>query len=122
PGQDATVTYGVADLKFRNDTGAPLLLWADTVGKTLYMAVYGRRPPRVVWHHEILARQPARTVCRTNARLSPGTERMAQAGADGLTVRSWLTLIYPGGRTVTRNLGVDRYRPLPRLVERGPSR
>ncbi len=122
PGQDATVTYGVQDFKFRNDKEYPIILWADTVKNTLFMAVYGRSaPPKIRWHHQILDRRLTWTVHRTNNRLNPGVEKVVIPGADGLTVRSWLTVIDSDGNAVTRRLRTDRYTPMPRVIERGPA-
>ncbi len=121
PGQDATVTYGVQDLRFRNGTAAPVMIYADTRGNTLYMAIYGREePPKVSWHHQILDRKRRSVIRRPNPALPPGRERIALPGADGLTVRSWVTIAYPDGRTAIKRLGVDRYRPMPKVVEYSP--
>lgn len=120
PGQDATVSDGAKDFKFRNNTGQPLLIWADTRDNTLYMAIYGRtKPPRVEWRHQILRRQKNRIILRVNRELPPGTQRVVIPGADGLTVRSWLIITYPDGRKVRRDLGIDTYQPLPEVRESG---
>ena len=41
PGQDATVSEGYQDFRFRNNSKTPIFIWADTRGNTLYMAIYG---------------------------------------------------------------------------------
>jgi vancomycin resistance protein YoaR len=120
PGQDATVAGPTRDFKFRNDTGAPVLLWADTQGNTLYMAFYGsRQPPKVTWHHVTSNEQPFETIYKTNASLGPGEEKEIEPGMPGMTVKSWITLQYPDGITQERQLGTDSYRPLPKIIERG---
>jgi len=120
PGQDATVSYGNQDFKFQNDTEHPIIIWADTKGNTLYAAIYGStRPPKVTWHHEILDRQKTRTIYRNNSNLQAGEEKVIIAGADGLTVRSWLTIEYSNGKSIKKELGIDHYKPMPRVVERG---
>lgn len=122
PGQDATVSDGSIDFKFENDTGDPLLIWAQAVDTTLYVAFYGqRRSPEIVWHHEILQLQERPLVRRLNKDLSPGEERVIGAGAEGISVRSWLEIHYADGRTKSRQLGTDWYRPMPRIIEYGPS-
>lgn len=119
-GQDATVSDGGSDLKFLNNSGNKVLLWADTAGQTLYMAAYGAAaPPQVTWHHRILAREKMPVVYRTNPALRAGEEKVTVPGEDGLTVKSWLSINYPDGESKTRDLGVDTYRPLPRVIERG---
>lgn len=120
PGQDATIaTY--KDLKFRNSTTAPLVIWAEYKESTLYIAFYGReKPPKVTWHHEILARWPHTTEYRPNPRLQPGEERVISPGADGLRVRSWVTVEEPDGRRYHKRLGVDVYYPKRQVVEVNP--
>lgn len=121
PGQDATVSYGTVDFKFRNTYGFPVVIWAEKVGNTLYMAFYGRaRPPRIIWDHQIINRQPVPTVYSHNPRLPRGTERVVQAGAEGITVKNRLIIHHPDGRTELRELGTDYYRPMARIVETGP--
>lgn len=120
PGQDATISSGL-DFVFRNNTDKPIVLWADTKGRTLFMAMYGGRvPPKVKWHHEVIDRQETWTVYQYNPKLKPGEEKEIVEGAEGVVVKSWLTLEYPGGKVETRQLGIDHYRPMPRVVERGP--
>lgn len=120
PGQDATVFYGSKDLKFRNNTTDTILVWAETKENTLYMAVYGRvKPPLVRWHHQILHRFPTYVIYKYNKNLRPNEKNVIIPGADGLSVRSWLTIHYQDGRIETRKLGISFYNPLPELVERG---
>ncbi|MDI6709766.1 MAG: VanW family protein [Bacillota bacterium] len=122
PGQDATVYYGQYDFRFRNNTGGPIVLWADTKDNALYMAAYGRStPPRVIWHHQTLKRIPAPVEYRFNPGLAPGTEKVVMPGQEGVVVRTWITIQGPGGRTVVKQMGVDSYDPNPRVIERGPA-
>lgn len=120
PGQDATIaTY--KDLKFRNTTGAPLLIWTEYKDQTLYLAFYGReKPPKVKWHHEILARWPYQTEYRVNPLLRAGEERVVSPGADGLRVRSWVTVENADGERQRKELGVDSYYPKRQVVEVNP--
>lgn len=123
PGQDATVAYGAYDFRFKNTSGGPILIWADMVGDTLYMAVYGqKRPPLVTWHHETLSRSKFWTRVQYNPSLPPGTEREVIPGHEGVVVRSWLTIKTADGKIIRRDLGTDCYRACPRVVERSPVR
>ncbi len=120
PGQDATVSNGSKDFKFKNNTNYPVFIWADTKQNTLYMAIYGSTiPPKVTWHHKVLHRQKNQTIYRYNSHLKPGEEKVAVAGADGLTVKSWLTITHPNGSRVKKELGINYYKPLPHVIERG---
>lgn len=121
PGRDAAVSYGGKDFRFRNDAGAPVVVWAELRDLTLFVGLYGsHEPPAVTWHHQVLARQEPWTLRPYNPDLGPGQERVVHEGFPGLTVRTWLTIEYPGKEPEQRDLGIDAYQPLPRIVERGP--
>lgn len=122
PGQDATVSSSGIDLKFRNDTGHPIVIWAAAIDRTVYVAFYGQRvPPEVTWHHEVLQVQERPVVRRFNPELAPGEERVVVPGSEGITVKSWVELRYPDGRSARRDLGIDWYRPMARIIEYGPA-
>lgn len=121
PGQDATVSSRGVDLKFKNDTGYPILVWAQAIDYTLYVAFYGQRtPPEVTWHHDVLQVQERPIIRRLNRQLARGEEKVVIPGSEGIAVKSWLELRYSDGRVVNRNLGIDWYRPMARVVEYGP--
>lgn len=120
PGQDATVSYGTIDLKFRNTTGKPVLIWAEKVENTLYMAFYGStRPPEVTWHHQDLFRREIPVIPRYNPHLSLREEKVVQSGAEGIRVKNWVTIRYENGKTELKELGVDYYDPMPKIIEFG---
>jgi vancomycin resistance protein YoaR len=59
PGLDATVWYGGADLRFRNDSASPLVLSAKTSRATLSLALMASRftpPPRITLRTSITRR------------------------------------------------------------------
>lgn len=119
PGQDATVSYGALDFSFNNNTAQPLIIWADTAGDALAVAMYGSTyPPRVTWHHELLSWQKRQTTYRNNTNLLPGEERTIAHGSDHVTVKSWLTIEEHDGTLTTKDLGVDYYRSRPRIIEK----
>jgi vancomycin resistance protein VanW len=123
PGQDATVYYGSRDFKFRNNTSGPVMLWAQTKGNTLYMALYGQQlPPQVTWHHQTLKHLPTWTIYRFNPTLPPGTKKVVAPGQDGIIVRTWITIKHFDGRPETKNLGRDYYSPSPQIIEKGPGK
>ena len=119
-GQDATVSDGSKDFKFMNTYAEPIFIWAETKGNTLYMAIYGRtKAPKVTWHHHILSKEPTRIITHFNRDLKPGEKKVIVHGADGLAVKTWLTIEFPNGKIVKKKLGVDYYRPLPHVIEIG---
>jgi hypothetical protein len=120
-GQDATVCYGVKDLKFVNNTSYPLLIWAEGIDNRLYIGFYGQSiPPLVEWHHETLKQIKTWNVYRKNYDLKAGSEKVIAAGMDGAIVRTWLTIKNPRtGEIITKKLGKDYYNPMPAVVDLG---
>lgn len=122
PGQDATVSYGVKDFKFYNDTKGPILIWAEAVDNTLFMAFYGQQPaPLVTWHHRILKEIEYWPIYKFNQQLRPGEEKVVIKGQNGYVVRSWVTILdYKTGEIETKSRGVSYYNPMPEVIEKGP--
>lgn len=120
PGQDATIVWGGKDLRFRNTTGAPLLIWARNTGPTLYVGLYGKsKPAKITWEHQVLQRTGYKTVEQRDKSLRSGQRRVLQPGAEGVVVHSWLITAYPDGRKSRRDLGISQYRPEPRIIATG---
>lgn len=122
PGQDATVSYTAwVDYSFRNTTPSRILIWGQKVGKSVFMAFYGRQKgPDVTWGHEVISYAPAPTVMRFNPNLAPDEKREVFPGFDGYVVRSWAEVTHPDGRRVIKPLGTSSYAVAARVVEYGP--
>lgn len=120
PGQDATVSYGTTDFKFRNTSGQPIMIWAEKRNTTLYMVFYGRAPaPRVIWHHRVLSRREMPVIRRYNSRLPAGEEKIVQPGAEGMKIKNWVMISRANGKTERKELGIDHYQPMPQIIESG---
>ncbi len=121
PGRDATVTEtGGLDFRFRNNTGSPIVLWAQAKDRWLSIAIYGQhKPPKVEIETEVLSRTPFRTEVITDRSLPPGQERVAAAGQEGARAKTWVVVDTPDGVRRTY-LGEHTYRPSPRVILRGP--
>lgn len=118
-GQDATVSYGAKDFKFRNNTEFPILIWAEGIGNRLYIALYGKEyPPKVEWNHKILNMVEAPKIYKINPNLNEGEENVLVEGMSGASVESWVTITNPDGETITKNLGISHYKPMPYVIEK----
>ncbi len=118
-GQDATVAYGGKDIKFKNNTSSPMLIWAQGIGNTLYMGFYGSsKPPKVEWHHEVLNVQKAPKIYKKNFELPKGTEKIILEGMDGGVIKSWVTIKNSDGTSTTKQLGNSYYNPMPYIIEK----
>jgi vancomycin resistance protein YoaR len=123
PGQDATVHYGVKDLRFVNNTEGLVLIWSEKVGDALYIALYGfKEPPKVTWHHKIVKKHDYWTTTRYNPQLEPGEEKVVTQGKEGLIVKSWVTIETADGDITIKDKGKSWYNASPRIVEKGVKR
>ncbi len=122
PGEDATIAYGYLDLRIRNDTGEPLRLIMSAEGPRVTAEFFGsRQPPDVSYRHATLGKTAFQTIRRPDQALAAGQEEVDLPGQGGVTVHTWLDRRWPDGRRETLDLGVDAYRPSPRLVRYGPA-
>ena len=118
-GQDATVSYGSKDIRFRNDTGSDIMIWARGIDNVLYMAFYGSRPgPEVEWEHEVLEIRKAPVLYKTNPELGPDVQNLLVEGMDGAVVKSWI-IISTKNSIEKKYMGKSDYKPMPHLVEKG---
>ena len=117
-GQDATVSYGSKDLKFRNITDSPILIWAEAIDNRLFVSFYGQqKAPNVKWNHKISNRIDAPKVYKSNPSLPEGVERTLVKGMEGALVESWVIISYPEGDVETKHMGVSQYWPMPHVIE-----
>lgn len=117
-GQDATVAYGVKDLRFKNTTKGNILIWSRMIGNRLYMGFYGsEKPPTVTWNHEISNITKPSTKYITNKDLPKGETKVVLDGMDGATVKSTVTIFYNKEHYIIKNMGTSKYSPLPRIIE-----
>lgn len=119
-GQDATVAYGIKDFRFKNNTDSDILIWAEGIDNTLYMAFYGSKPgPAVDWIHQVQEISKAPVLYKINPAFEPGEQKLLVEGMDGAVVKSWVT-ISNGIDTETKFMGISNYKPMPHLIEKGP--
>ncbi len=117
-GQDATVAYGVKDLRFKNTTEGNILIWSKMIGNRLYIAFYGNKHvPEVIWNHEKTDITEPSTKYIKNESLSKGEEKVVLQGMEGATVKSTVKIIYSKDHYIIKNMGISKYSPLPKIIE-----
>ena len=117
-GQDATVAYGVKDLRFKNTTESSILIWTEMIDNRLYMGFYGsEKPPKVIWNHEVKDIVAPSTKYIKNEKLNSGEMKTVLNGMDGATVKSTITITYGDGHYIIKNMGTSHYQPLPKVIE-----
>lgn len=120
PGEDATVADDYLNFRFRNNRTTPVLITAKAGNRHLTVAIWGATPgPEIVVKHQILAEYPFRTITKFDATLKPGETKVLAPGQKGVRVKTWLEQKTPKG-TEIKDLGIDLYRPSPRIIEVGP--
>lgn len=120
PGEDATISYGYLDLRIHNDTGGPVRLVTSAEGGRVTAEFFGpRQPPEAYWLHRELRRYPFYTIRYADRSVPAGQEVVDAPGQDGVLVHSWLVRRWPDGRQETLDMGIDSYRPSPRIVRSG---
>ena len=119
-GQDATVSYGAKDFKFKNNTDSPILIWAKGIDNRLYMGFYSsEKPPEIEWQHNISNVVEAPRYYRENPELEKGEEKIIVEGMDGATVESSIIIKDKDGNVETKKLGSSYYIPMPYVIEIG---
>lgn len=114
PGLDATIFTPTVDFRFRNDTGAYLLMEpvmnADSGALTINL--YGTKPDRQVIISDPVKKdivQPPPALYTVDPSLAPGQIKQVDWQAQGMTVEVTRTII-EGGTTRTETL-VSKYQP-----------
>ncbi|QQE81006.1 VanW family protein [Alicyclobacillus sp. SO9] len=119
PGEDATVASTYLNFRFKNTDKKPVLITAktDAEKKWLTVAVWGaHEPQRITVRHKTLKVYPYPTKVRNNPKLPAGTTKLLFPGQSGVKVDTWVELSTPSG-VQKRDIGIDTYRPSPRIYE-----
>lgn len=114
PGRDAAVSYGWADLRFKNNTGGALLVRAAVQGDQLHVALYGKKTPGQTV--EITTQDfepiPYKVVEKEDITIPEGEVKVEQKARDGYSVTTVRT-IRVNGKLVSQEV-MSRDTVLPR--------
>lgn len=121
-GRDATVDYGAIDLRFRNTSGRPMMVWTEVGARTLTVTIFGEpRPGRevaVVVADPVVIAAPGHTVVRADPELPAGRTRIEPARS-GLRVRTVRIVRQDGVVVSQETVAVSAYQPVPRTIKIG---
>lgn len=119
-GQDATVSMGSIDFKFKNNADAPIMLKTYVGGGICTVSVYGKKTEdfSVVVESTVLSTTPFSIEYEDDETMPLGEEKIKSAGMTGYTVSS-VRHITKNGKTITEKLPSSRYIPLKQVVLRG---
>jgi len=117
-GRDATVVYGVLDLKFSNNTNTPIMIMAQTVDDQLHVGIFGQKPPAQSVELATLEQKviPPSITKKPDSELFLGETKVVKQGKPGYEVTT-ARIVYVNGREVKREIvSRDRYLPEDTIV------
>lgn len=115
-GQDATVSYGSKNLRFKNTSSSPILIWGVNKDNTLYMAFYSNTvAPKVTWNHKTLNTRNKQVIYKKSKQVPKDTTIILE-GCNGYTVKSWLTIEHSNSRIENEYIGIDHYTPMNEII------
>lgn len=113
-GRDATVVYNALDFKFINNSPAPIMIMAETIGNELNIGIFGQRAldkniDIVIAHQQAI--EPA-IVKKADSKLAPGQNKVEKPGKPGYEVTVIRIIRDNAGNELKREvLSRDRYAP-----------
>ena len=122
-GQDATVSYGSLDFKFKNDTDYPIKIVAVREGGEMKTKILGTKvdDKTVKLETEILETLTPTTVEKKDASLEPGTKKVDQTAATGYKTVTY-KYVTVNGETKKEVANHSSYRKRDKLVLVGPDK
>lgn len=118
-GLDATVSYGLQDFKFKNNTRHPVYLRSVAGGGGLTITIYGHlsNKKNITLEHYIDQVIPFQEIREKDPTLAPGEERIETKGMPGYVARSYRVFHDNNGEVILREkLATDRYSPLNKII------
>lgn len=118
-GQDATVSYGSIDFRFKNNTEYPVKVKAAVNGRKLTVSIVGTEyePSRTVK----ISNQTVSTIAPTDnetpdASLPAGTRKVVSKGKTGYVVNTYKTIAENGIEKSSKQITTSRYKMVPNEV------
>ena len=123
-GKDAAVDWGHKDMRFANNTDAPVYVFGEvTEDKRIRFSIYGRLIPdgmRIVLESKKTGDVKFSTEYQLNFKMASGAEKVVQTGKDGSTAEAYKVLLDANGKEVKRELLCkSTYRGRTRIIEYG---
>lgn len=107
PSMDAAISDGYKDLKFKNNTEAPIYIESYTVGRTIFFKLYGEETRdkinrRVEYKSEVIETiQPGADIETKDSTLPVGYRHVEQSAHIGYKAKLW-KYIYENGEQVSK--------------------
>lgn len=121
-GQDATVSWGAPDFKFKNNRNYPVKIVATASSGKITVNIYGLKTSddyQVKIQSSKIGSIPYTTNYKDDPSLPVGTEKVTQNGSNGCKSQTY-KILYKNGVEVSRTLiSTDTYKPHNKVVLRG---
>lgn len=115
-GRDATVNYNHIDLKFKNNTGGYIMIYAEIMDDTLTVKFYGskKNEQNVKFVSEVVRKIPPPLIIKKDSNMEKGKTRIKE-GNPGYQVRLW-KICSGNGREEKKLISVDTYNAVPSIL------
>lgn len=123
-GKDATVVYGIKDLKFKNNREYPIKIVTSIGGGTLTYSIYGIQQANeynIVITPVITSRIANKTITEVDKSLAPGRSVTVQAGHSGQRVTTYKEVWQNGTKLSSTVISNDVYNPMNTIIHVGPT-
>lgn len=121
-GKDATVVYGMTDFRFKNTRKYPIKIIATAQNGIATVSIYGNKEEveyDVTLEVKQLSTIPTTTKYIEDSSLPVGTEKVKQAGANGVKTETYLVKSL-NGKVVSREIiSRDTYNAMQRIILKG---
>lgn len=118
-GQDATVSYGVIDFRFKNNTDYPVKVQSTTSNRNLKVSIIGTEyePKRTVKiSHQLISTTTPVDEEKVDETLPAGTRKVVSKGKNGYVVDTYKTVLENGVEVSSKKITRSTYRMVPNEV------
>lgn len=121
-GQDATVSWGGPDFKFKNNRSYPIRIAASVSGGTITIQIFGMKQDddyTVKIRSSVIGSIAPKTTYKTDPSLAPGETKVLQKGSNGVKSVTY-KILYKNGQEVSRTeISRDIYNPHNKVIATG---
>lgn len=122
--RDATITYGIQDFRFKNNTTYPIYIRSVAGGGGLTVNIYGHLDFKqdISLSHVVDQVFNFEEFTEMRDDLAPGMEKIERKGQTGYRSRAFRNYLDKNGRvTKTEQLSSDYYKPVNKIIFIGPT-
>lgn len=123
-GEDATVVYGAIDFKFRNNTDAPIKIFASANNTSVTITIKGTVAQQKTVKIQTVTHSttPFTEKVVEDPNLRPGERVIKQAGQQGMNMTVYRLVYDKNGKLLRKEReNTTRYKPMTQIVQVGPA-